>query len=97
MMCTNSMRKWLKSLKNMILPLRGSTSARITRMRYVNVESPAQNTSKMPKNAGCKTVYLLTGHGEKHKKELDGKGIKPDFISKNIYEAAKFIIKNSPE
>ena len=52
---------------------------------------------QMGKNAGCKTVYLLTGHGEKHKKELDGKGIKPDFISKNIYEAAKFIIKNSPE
>ncbi len=44
---------------------------------------------KMGKNAGCKTIYVLTGHGEKHKNNLNN--IKPDFIAKNLYEAAKII------
>ncbi len=48
------------------------------------------NDIKLGKNANCKTVYLLTGHGEKHKNDLK---IKPDFIANNIVEAAKWILK----
>lgn len=46
---------------------------------------------EMGKNAGCRTIYVLTGHGEKHKKDLNN--INPDFIAENIYEAAKIISK----
>ena len=45
---------------------------------------------EMGKKAGCKTIYLLTGHGEKHKTELN-ENIKADFIVENLYEAAKII------
>jgi phosphoglycolate phosphatase-like HAD superfamily hydrolase len=34
------------------------------------------------------SVYLLTGHGKKHEKELLSK---PDFIANDIYEAAVWI------
>jgi D-glycero-D-manno-heptose 1,7-bisphosphate phosphatase len=44
---------------------------------------------EMGKNTGCKTIYVLTGHGEKHKNNLNN--IKPDFIAENFYEAAKII------
>ena len=44
---------------------------------------------EMGKNAGCKTIYVFTGHGEKHKDKLK---IKPDFIAEDIYEATKIII-----
>jgi len=47
---------------------------------------------ELGKNAGCKTIYLLTGHGKKHKKDLEN----PDFIANNILEAAN-IIKNDQE
>ncbi len=53
------------------------------------------NDAEMGIKAGCKTVYLLTGHGKKHFKSLKGNGIKPDFIAKNFWEAAEFIMKNS--
>lgn len=43
------------------------------------------------KNAGCKSIYMTTGHGEKHLEELD---VKPDFIANNLLEAAKWILKN---
>ena len=43
----------------------------------------------MGKKVKCKTIYVLTGHGEKHKDNLNG--IKPDFIAENLYEAAKII------
>ena len=46
---------------------------------------------EMGKKAGCKTIYVLTGHGEKHRNKLNGH-IDPDFITNNIYEAAKIII-----
>ena len=46
---------------------------------------------EMGKNTGCRTIYVLTGHGEKHKKDLNN--IKPDFVAENIYEAAKIIIE----
>ena len=42
------------------------------------------------KNAGCKTIYLLTGHGKKHKEEMKEK---PNFIANNLLEAAQWIIK----
>lgn len=45
---------------------------------------------EMGKNANCKTIYLLTGHGEKHKQKLN---TKPDFIANNLLEAAKWILK----
>jgi len=45
------------------------------------------------KNAGCKSIYMKTGHGEKHFKELN---VKPDFVAKNLMEAAKWILDNVP-
>ena len=45
---------------------------------------------ELGKNANCKTIYLLTGHGEKHK---EGLKTKPDFIANNILEAAQWILK----
>lgn len=44
---------------------------------------------EMGKNAGCKTIYVLTGHGKDHINNI--KNIKPEFIAENIYEAAKII------
>ena len=40
------------------------------------------------KNANAKTIYLLSGHGKKHFKELSAK---PDFITTSLLEAARFI------
>ena len=48
-------------------------------------------TIEMGKKAGCKTIYLLTGHGKKHKDELK---LNPDFVANNFYEASKIILKN---
>lgn len=45
---------------------------------------------EMGKNANCKIIYLLTGHGEKHRQKLN---TKPDFIANNLLEAAKWILK----
>jgi D-glycero-D-manno-heptose 1,7-bisphosphate phosphatase len=36
----------------------------------------------------CKTIYLLTGHGKKHRNELTKD---PDFIAKKMSEAIRFI------
>ncbi len=41
------------------------------------------------KNAGIRTVFMLTGHGMKHREEMKGK---PDFTAKNLLEAARWII-----
>jgi len=46
---------------------------------------------ELGKNAGCKTVYVLTGHGKKHVNDLK---IKPDFIAQDLLEAAKYILNN---
>jgi len=46
---------------------------------------------EMGKSAGCKTIYVLTGHGQKH---LNGLEIKPDFTAGNLLEASKFILNN---
>jgi len=48
---------------------------------------------EMGKNAGCKTVYLLTGHGAKHLPEIESSGIKPTVISDDLLHAAKIIKK----
>lgn len=43
---------------------------------------------------GCRGVYLLTGHGEKHFDDLQKNSIKPDFIAKDFLQASKFIVDN---
>lgn len=40
------------------------------------------------KNAGCQTVFLLTGHGTKHIHELESQGIEPTFITEDFLSAA---------
>jgi histidinol-phosphate phosphatase family protein len=42
------------------------------------------------KNAGTKTIFLLTGHGQKHKEEITNQ---PDFIANNLLEAARWILR----
>ncbi len=44
-------------------------------------------------NAGCKTIFLTTGHGDKHLDELESLGIKPTQVCDNFLEAAKEILK----
>lgn len=43
-------------------------------------------------NAGCKTIFLCTGHGEKHFNDLKERGIVPTFISQDFLSAAKKIL-----
>jgi len=45
---------------------------------------------QLGKNAGCKTVYLLTGHGKKHLK--DALLVKPDYIAATFSEVADYIL-----
>jgi len=45
-------------------------------------------------NGGCNTVYLTTGHGEKHLQELKEKGINPTLRSSSFLEAIKLIASN---
>ncbi len=44
--------------------------------------------------AGIKSIYLLSGHGQKHFQELEIKNIKPAFIAKGLLEASEFIIND---
>ena len=44
-------------------------------------------------NADSKTIFLTTGHGNKHLDELDSLGIEPTLICNNFLEAAKEILK----
>lgn len=46
-------------------------------------------------NGGCKTVYMVTGHGEKHLKELESQNIKPNLVSSKFFNAAKRILEIS--
>ena len=50
---------------------------------------------EMGTKAGIKSVYLLTGHGTKHKEDLQKRNIKPDFIAKDFLQATEFILQNS--
>lgn len=45
----------------------------------------------MGKNAGCKTAYLLTGHGAKHFDELKLLGIEPTVIAHDFLSAVNQI------
>jgi D-glycero-D-manno-heptose 1,7-bisphosphate phosphatase len=45
---------------------------------------------EMGYQAGAKTVYVLTGHGQKHQGELT---IKPDLMALNLYEATNWILR----
>ncbi len=38
-------------------------------------------------NGGCKTAYMITGHGKKHLRDLEVKGIIPTLIQSNFLEA----------
>ena len=44
-------------------------------------------------NAGCRPVFLTTGHGDKHLDDLKSLEIKPTIISDNFLEAAKEILR----
>lgn len=45
----------------------------------------------MGKNAGCKTAYLLTGHGTKHFQELESNKIEPTIIAPDFLSIARGI------
>ena len=44
--------------------------------------------------AGCKTIYVLTGHGMKHLPDLAEQGISPTLIMDNLFDAAIWIKEN---
>ena len=46
---------------------------------------------ELGKNSGCKAIYLLTGHGKKHKADLK---VEPDLTAENLRQAVEFVIKN---
>jgi D-glycero-D-manno-heptose 1,7-bisphosphate phosphatase len=43
-------------------------------------------------NAGCRTIFLTTGHGKKHMDDLEALNIKPTSISNNFLSVAKEIL-----
>lgn len=43
-------------------------------------------------NGGCKTVYMITGHGRKHLEDLKKKDITPNLIHSNFLEASQEIL-----
>ena len=45
-------------------------------------------------NAGCRTAYLCTGHGESHYPDLKKKGIQPTYVCRDFYSAAKKIMND---
>jgi len=44
-------------------------------------------------NSGCRTVYLTSGHGDKHLQELKVKHIRPTLILDNFLKAATKIVQ----
>ena len=42
-------------------------------------------------NGGCRTVYMITGHGKKHLRDLEVKGIIPTLVHSNFLEAVEEI------
>jgi len=44
-------------------------------------------------NGGCNTVYMITGHGEKHLNDLEVRGIKPDLVHSNFFDATEEILQ----
>ena len=43
---------------------------------------------EMGKNAGCMTIHVLTGYGQKAKDEVS-----PDYVAKDLLDAAKWVLK----
>jgi len=41
---------------------------------------------------GCRTILLLTGHGQEHLKLARERGFHPDFIADDLYQAVEWII-----
>ncbi len=52
---------------------------------------------ELGKNAGGKTVLVLTGYGSEEKKLLEAKGVKPDRIFDALPEAADWIVQDLKE
>ncbi len=48
----------------------------------------------MAELSGTKSIYLLTGHGLKHREELTSK---PDYVAHNLYDAATWILSSKQE
>jgi histidinol-phosphate phosphatase family protein len=46
---------------------------------------------ELGKNIGAKTVLVLTGHGKKELDQLKNTGVKPDFIAKDLLDAANWV------
>lgn len=46
----------------------------------------------MGRNAGCKTIHVLTGYGVKYKN-----GAEPDYFAKDLVDAAKWILDFFPK
>lgn len=42
-------------------------------------------------NAGCKPILVLTGHGKDEFKKVDKMSIKPNYVSKDLYDSIKII------
>jgi D-glycero-D-manno-heptose 1,7-bisphosphate phosphatase len=47
---------------------------------------------ELGKNAGARTVHVLTGHGVEEGKKLEEAGIVPDHISDNLLSAVQYIL-----
>ncbi|MCK4734792.1 MAG: D-glycero-beta-D-manno-heptose 1,7-bisphosphate 7-phosphatase [Methanophagales archaeon] len=45
--------------------------------------------------AGCKTILVLTGHGNDELKKDEKMNIKPDYVSKDLYAATQIIKRHS--
>ena len=45
---------------------------------------------ELGRNAKCKTIHVLTGHGIKHKNDVN-----PNYFAKDLLDAAKWILKNN--
>lgn len=48
----------------------------------------------MAKKSGCSSVYVLTGHGQKHLGQLKEK---PDFIATSLLKATQYILRSTQQ
>lgn len=46
------------------------------------------------KNAGIKSILVMTGYGKKEARKIKEKGISPDYLAKNMVDAAIWILRN---
>lgn len=52
---------------------------------------------KLGHNAGAKGILVLTGYGRREKLKIKEKGIMPDFIARDFYSAAGWVVKADKE